>query len=50
MTGAGFGGCVVLLVEKRAIRRLEARILELYPRRFDLQPTVHVLTKNLEAE
>ena len=49
MTGAGFGGCTVHMVEKPAVACFEARIRELYPARFALEPAVYVLAENLEA-
>ena len=49
MTGAGFGGCVLLLAEQWTITRLEERIQGLYPQRFKLKPDIFVLSRNLEA-
>lgn len=49
MTGAGFGGCTVNLVEEAAVAPFRQRILEHYPARFGLDPTIHVLSANLEA-
>jgi galactokinase len=49
MTGAGFGGCTVHLVQHSAVARLQERIGQLYPARFDLEPTIYVLSTNLEA-
>ncbi len=49
MTGAGFGGCTVHLAERSAIPDLEERIQRLYPPRFNLEPDIHILTRNLEA-
>jgi galactokinase len=40
MTGAGFGGCTVSLVEADAVERLRHRILEEYPRRTGREPRV----------
>jgi galactokinase len=40
MTGAGFGGCTVNLVERRAIPALREAILRDYPRRTGLTPRV----------
>ena len=50
MTGAGFGGCTVHLARHAAIPRLQDRILDLYPARFGLEPTVFVLSANLAFE
>lgn len=41
MTGGGFGGCMIALVEAAAIPRLEAAILREYPARTGLQPTLY---------
>ena len=49
MTGAGFGGCTVLLVKREAIADLEQCIGQHYPQRFKLEPSIFVLTHNLEA-
>ncbi|TMC62017.1 MAG: galactokinase, partial [Chloroflexi bacterium] len=40
MTGAGFGGCTVNLVEREAVPRLREAVLREYPRRTNLQPRV----------
>ena len=49
MTGAGFGGCTVLLAEKNVIPLLEDRIQRLYPVRCNLTPEIYVLAHNLET-
>lgn len=49
MTGAGFGGCTVHLVEKDGVGALQDRIRALYPKRFGLEPSIYVLEHNLEA-
>ncbi len=48
MTGAGFGGCTVSLVHKDAVPRLVERLSD-YTARFNLEPGVFVLERNLEA-
>ena len=48
MTGAGFGGCTVSIVHKDAVGELTAKLAR-YTARFDLQPGVFGLGKNLEA-
>ncbi len=40
MTGAGFGGCTVNLVEREAVPRLRARVEETYPARTGLRPLI----------
>ncbi len=42
MTGAGFGGCTVNLVEEHAVEALRDAIRERYPPRTGLIPVVHV--------
>ena len=49
MTGAGFGGCTVLLAKKNAIPLLEERIQRFYPARCQLTPEIYVLTCNLAS-
>ena len=48
MTGAGFGGCTVSLVQKDAVPELINRLGD-YTARFNLAPGVFVLERNLEA-
>lgn len=43
MTGAGFGGCVVILVKADAVDELVARIEAEYPRRTGHRPSVYVV-------
>jgi galactokinase len=38
MTGAGFGGCTINIVERDAVESLRAAILEQYPARTGLTP------------
>lgn len=40
MTGAGFGGCAVILVRQEAVGALEERVRAEYPRRTGLRPEV----------
>ncbi len=49
MTGAGFGGCTVHLVQKDAVAALEKRIQQEYPQRCGLEPSLFVVGKNVEA-
>jgi len=42
MTGAGFGGCTVTLVEERAVESLAQAIAEEYPKRTGLRADVYV--------
>ncbi len=41
MTGAGFGGCTISLVARRAVQALTAAVLAAYPGRTGLTPRVH---------
>ncbi len=41
MTGAGFGGCTVNLVERGAVDRLRERVMAAYPARTGLKPRVY---------
>jgi galactokinase len=43
MTGAGFGGCTINLVERDAVETLRAAIMERYPARTGLTPRVFVV-------
>jgi galactokinase len=43
MTGAGFGGCTVNLVERGAVDTLRERVLADYPSRTSLTPRIHVV-------
>ena len=49
MTGAGFGGCTVHLVEAAAVGSLVGRVRRDYGRRFQLEPGIFVLEDNVEA-
>ncbi len=42
MTGAGFGGCTVSLVEQRAVRRFVPALTKAYRARYDLPVAVYV--------
>ena len=42
MTGAGFGGCTINLVERDAVAALRERVLAVYPGRTGLTPRVAV--------
>jgi galactokinase len=43
MTGAGFGGCTINLVERSAVDDLRERVLTEYPARTGLTPRVHAV-------
>jgi galactokinase len=42
MTGAGFGGCAVALVERSAVHEFARAIAAQYEKAVDLQPAVYV--------
>lgn len=42
MTGAGFGGCTVNLVEKNSVDELRNRVLEEYPKHTNIHPDIYV--------
>ena len=50
LTGAGFGGCTVSLVDQGAVQRVCQVIQEAYPRRTGLQPRVYVTYPAAGAE
>jgi len=50
MTGAGFGGCTVNLVQKDAVSEFEDRLREAYERECDRTPTLYVIRQNTEAD
>ena len=43
MTGAGFGGCTINLVERGAVDDLRKRVLAEYPARTGLTPRVYAV-------
>ena len=49
MTGAGFGGCTVTLVNSDSVTAFIETLGKGYVERFDRRPGVHVLDRNLEA-
>ena len=49
MTGAGFGGCTVNLVQAASTERFCREVPARYEARFGRQPDVYVLEQNLEA-
>jgi galactokinase len=44
MTGGGFGGCIVALVQPRAVESLDKHLKDVYPARFGKAPAVYVTT------
>jgi galactokinase len=44
MTGGGFGGCIVALVQPRAVEPLTQHLKQAYKQRFKLDPAVYVTT------
>jgi galactokinase len=49
MTGGGFGGCIVALVQPRAVESLSAHLHKTYTARFGRQPSVLVTTATAGA-
>lgn len=49
MTGAGFGGCIVCLVEKGAVPTLRDHLAHRYTQQFGQKPALYVVKQNLEA-
>ena len=50
LTGAGFGGCTITLVERESIASLTGAIQEQYPLRTGLQPQVFEVRPSRGAE
>jgi galactokinase len=44
MTGGGFGGCIVALVQPRSVDRLAEHLNDVYPARFAKEPQIYVTT------
>ena len=42
LTGAGFGGCIIALVDEDAVGDVEAHLVEVYQDKHDMEPTVYV--------
>jgi galactokinase len=49
MTGAGFGGCIVALVQPRAVEQLAGHLHRTYSERWDRQPGIFVTTATAGA-
>ncbi|MCH8960520.1 MAG: galactokinase, partial [Bacteroidetes bacterium] len=49
MTGGGFGGCTVNLVEKLAAEGFWLDMVEVYEKRFECEATVYLVEENVEA-
>ncbi len=49
MTGGGFGGCIVALVQPRSVAALTDHLMEQYPRRFKIKPVVFSTTATAGA-
>jgi galactokinase len=49
MTGGGFGGCIVALVQPRNVEALGEHIHKVYTAKFDRQPGVFVTTATAGA-
>jgi galactokinase len=42
MTGAGFGGCAIAIVEKGREKDLEEAVLKYYPERTGIEPEIYI--------
>jgi galactokinase len=49
MTGGGFGGCIVALVQPRAVEGLKAHLEKAYPARFGIKPVAFATTATAGA-
>ncbi|QOV92030.1 galactokinase [Humisphaera borealis] len=49
MTGAGFGGCVIAVVQPRAVEPLRHHILKVYPEKTGVTPDIYVTTATAGA-
>ena len=49
MTGAGFGGCVISLVDADAIPSIEERLIPAYKSTYNRKPSFLEVSQNLEA-
>lgn len=49
MTGGGFGGCIVALVQPRAVESLSQHLMQVYPAQFGLTPDIYVTTATAGA-
>lgn len=50
MTGGGFGGCTINLVEQNAVPLLKRTLRAAYARKYGREPSVYVLKQNHETE
>ncbi|MCC7350509.1 MAG: galactokinase [Phycisphaerales bacterium] len=49
MTGGGFGGCIVALVQPRAVESLGRHLIESYQKQFQITPEVYITTATAGA-
>jgi galactokinase len=49
MTGGGFGGCIVALVQPRAVDALKAHLEKVYPAKFGIKPMAFATTATAGA-
>jgi galactokinase len=49
MTGGGFGGCIVALVQPRSVQALTEHLMDVYPKRFKIEPIVFASTATAGA-
>ena len=49
MTGGGFGGCIVALVQPRSVELLSENLTRAYREKFDIAPAIYVTTATAGA-
>ena len=49
MTGGGFGGCIVALVQPRSVETLSEHLTGVYREKFDITPAIYVTTATAGA-
>ncbi len=49
MTGGGFGGCIVALVQPRSVEPLSEHLKKMYAQKFKIDPEIYVTTATAGA-